>query len=520
MTTVPAALAATAVLASAGLAPTAALIGPRLIVVPLMPLTGAVIAALAATFFMAVGGSFLGWFVGLAAAGTLAAIGACVLSPGWRPRVDPAGGDTLGGLRRLGPRLTGVVGALAVLGSCIWCLRGLATPTVGFDARAVWLTRAGWLLQSHHQLLADMRVRDVVLVQSVYPPLVSAATAVAWRVTGDDSMRLGVVVIAVLNTCALAVAAFALVEAGRRVAVRSASSDGEAGAPTTAGLPVPLAPMVVGVVTAVLLVFVAFGITEPFMTNGYADPIWSLAAVGAIAYGLQLGTGRVDQGAALILVLVAGMSKNEGVVTAAGLIVLIAFRGLVGMPAAERRRRWWRPLLLGLAELAVIAAWPIVMRVIHARGLSSSNSPVNAWPDRARVTYDAMAPYLHVLVLAAPLAVVGGLALSSVRRRSGVANDGWAWAGLAWGLLAIGGAFVTGAAAIHVWLVGTVHRVTEFPALAGWWIVALWVVVASGAVSATRHQAGHRSTGAPPGAVPEFEPTVDRVGSSVPVATP
>ena len=46
--------------------------------------------------------------------------------------------------------------------------------------------------------------------------------------------------------------------------------------------------MVVGVVSAGLLVFVAFGITEPFMTNGYADPIWSLAAVGAVAYGLQL----------------------------------------------------------------------------------------------------------------------------------------------------------------------------------------------------------------------------------------
>ncbi len=77
--------------------------------------------------------------------------------------------------------------------------------------------RAGWFLQSHQQLLIKLRVRDVVLIQSAYPPLVSAATAVAWRVTGDQSMRLGVVVIALLNTCALAAAAFALVEAGRHV---------------------------------------------------------------------------------------------------------------------------------------------------------------------------------------------------------------------------------------------------------------------------------------------------------------
>ena len=49
------------------------------------------------------------------------------------------------------------------------------------------------------------------------------------------------------------------------------------------------------------------------MTNGYADPIWSLAAVGAVAYGLQLGEGRSNRGAAaLLLALVAGMSKDEG----------------------------------------------------------------------------------------------------------------------------------------------------------------------------------------------------------------
>jgi hypothetical protein len=66
-----------------------------------------------------------------------------------------------------------------------------------------------------------------------------------------------------------------------------------------------------------------------------------------------------------------------------------------------------------------------------------------------------------------------------------MANDWWAWAGLACGLLVVGGAYVTSTAAIEVWLVGTVDRVTEFPALAGWWIVAMWAVVASGALGAT-----------------------------------
>ena len=74
------------------------------------------------------------------------------------------------------------------------------------------------------------------------------------------------------------------------------------------------------------------------------------------------------------------------------------------------------------------------MRIIHARGeTSTSFSSLQDWPARARIAYDGMAPYLHVIVLAAPLAVVGGVILLRVRRRSGVANDWWAWAGLAVG---------------------------------------------------------------------------------------
>jgi hypothetical protein len=491
MTTVPAAIIGLTVLASAGLLPTVALIGLRLVTVPLLPLVGAVVAAMAATCFMALGWSFTGWFGALAAAGALIAVAHWIIRPDrrpWRGSTDP------GTRRGLWPGVVGAVGAVAILGACVWCLRGLATPTVGFDARALWLMRAGWFLQSHHQLLVDMRVRDVVLVQTPYPPLVSASTALAWSVTGNESVRLGVVIIALLNTCALAVAAFALVESARQFARRLLAADQD-GAGSSASRAValreqvPLTPLVVGIASAALLVFVAFGITEPFMTNGYADPIWSLAAVGAVAYGLQLGINRVNQGVTLILVLVAGMSKNEGVVTAVALIALVAIRGLAAMSGEERHRRWWRPILLGLAQLTAVAAWPALMRVIHARGVSMSYSPLHDMAGRARTAYDGMSPYLHVIVLAVPVAVVGGVVLSRVRRRSGVANDWWAWAGLASGLGAVGGAYVTSNASVQVWLVGTVDRVTEFPALTAWWIVAMWAVVAAGTPAATRRHA-------------------------------
>jgi hypothetical protein len=497
VSTVPATVVALAVLSGAGLVPTVALVGLRWVTVPLVPLCGSVVAGAAATCFLAVGGTFMGWFVGLSVAGVAAAAAHWVLRPGSRPFPDQV--DR--GARRAGASsIGGALGAVAILGSCVWCLRGLATPTVGFDARAVWLLRAGWFLQSHQQLLVKMRVGDVVLIQSAYPPLVSAAAAVAASVTGDQSIRLGVVVVALLNTCALAAAAFAVVEAGRRFTGRLpvVPSGGLSHAPAGAGSRVArAAPSAAGAVAAAALVFVAFGITEPFMTNGYADPLWSLAAVGAVAYGLQLGDRPPDRGATLILLLVTGMTKDEGLVTGAALIVLVGLRGLLTMTPDRRRTRWWRPVLVGGAELAVVAAWPLLIRVLDARGASSGHSPVGAMPGRARATFNGMTPYLHVVVLAAPLAIVGGLVLARVRRASGVANDGWGWAALAAGVLAIGGALVVGTGAIEPWLQSTVHRVTEFGALAGWWIVAMWAVVAAGAPASARLDgvAVHRARG-------------------------
>jgi hypothetical protein len=526
MSTVPAAVVTMLVLFAAGSFPAVALAGPRAVTVFLAPLAGSVMAGLAATFFMEWGWSFVGWFVVVAAVVALAVVALWVARPSRRPRLRPPVGSN-GGPRC---RALWLVGAVCVLVACAWSLRALATPTVGFDARAIWLLRSGWFIGSHRQLLIDFRSPDILLVQTPYPPLVSAAVAVASWLTGNTSPRLGVVVVALLNSCALVAAAFALLDAGRTVTRRlhpsSPDADGAAprgkrrvgggdiaeGEPSGSMLLVSLAPMVVAVVASVTLVFITFGITEPFFTNGYADPIWSLAAVGAVAYGLQLPITPLHQGTAVVLLLVAGLSKNEGVVTASGLALLIAVRVLFSQSGQERRRRWWRPVAVAVAELLVIGSWPAVMRLIHARGLASSYSPVRDWPMRARATYDWMAPYLHVLVLAVPIAVLGGLALSHVRRAGGLGNDGWAWAGLAGGLFAIGATFVIGTPGIVDWLEGTVHRVTEFPALAAWWIIAMWAVATS-AVPALAVIGRDPVSGSSTPAEPERE----RIGSSLDV---
>lgn len=511
MTTATDTVATMLVLSAAGCAPVLALVGLRPVAVPLLPLAGSVLSGAAAFCFLAIGGSFIGWFLGLATALALATLTWWTLRPDRRPTSARRSGDRALGKGSDGsalhvhhhlPTTVRVVAetaaALGVVGASAWCLRSLSTPIVGFDARAFWLMRAGWFLRSHQQALANFQGH--VIQQVSYPPLVSSATSVAWYVTGNHSMRLGAVVIALLNTCALAAAAWAVVQLGLMAGHRlSGSVHSEGRSATGEGFPwLCTVPVAIGVISAVFLVFIGFGVTEPFTINGYADPLWSFAAVGAVAYGLQLGNGPGDLGAAAILLAVAGLTKNEGVVIGIGLVVLVCARRFLVTPGTGHRGR---VVVGGAAGVIGIGAWPALTHLgIQLFARSPGASSLSTWPTRARLAYDGMVPHLHVIALALPVAVVGGLLLSGGRRACGVGSDWWAWAALAGGLVAIGGSYVIQSGSTALLVVTTVHRVTEYPALMAWWIIAAWAVVASGqllapeASSATAAEPERRSS--------------------------
>jgi hypothetical protein len=461
-----------AVLAAAGALPVLALVGLRWVAVPLIPLGGAVVAAVAAAATVAIGGSLMGWFVSLAAATGVIVIALWAHRRTLRPwRWGEAVGSRV-------DRLTGLAAFVGVTIAAAWSLVALRTPSVGFDARTIWMLHARWYEQGHATSLLALRDTALPFAHAAYPPLIGATVALSWVITGNHSDRFGVVVVALLNAAAAMAAAWVLVDLGRRCGRwacearrRVTAVDIRPGAGNV--------PYVVGIVTAVLLVLVAFGVAGPFATDGYADMLWAVSAVGAVGFGLVLTGRRSDLAAAAVLLAVAGLTKDEGYVTAMLIVALITLRAVISSPVGETGR-WWRPVVFGVLGVAGLGLWPLLTRLLDA-------APNTAAPGRRdgndatrlHASVVSMGAHLHVLLLAVPIAVVGMVLAGRARRTMGVGADGWTWAALIAGLGFILIVYVTGPSNIELWLLTSTHRTTIYGALLGWWVLAIWAVVGS-----------------------------------------
>jgi hypothetical protein len=283
----------------------------------------------------------------------------------------------------------------------------------------------------------------------------------------------------------------------------------------------------VGVACAVLFTLVTFGIFGSFATNGYADPLWSVAAVGAIGYGLILPPKRRNLAASAILLAVSGLTKTEGTGTAIVLAILIALRyslftasdlhqegtsSKALTPGGQRvlgsiARTKWRPIAASVAVLIGVSLWPILARLEDAtRDVNTSGSRQGTWISRAHLTLAAIAPHLHVLLVAAPVALAGGLLLRRHRKQAGLGSDVWAWLGLLGGLSVVISAYVTGPGNTAFWLLTSAHRTTMFAATAAWLIIAVWAVVAAASIVDGR-AASPQARGLPP--EPVLLPTME-----------
>ncbi len=120
----------------------------------------------------------------------------------------------------------------------------------------------------------------------------------AWLVSGSESYRLGVVMVALLNGLAIFAAASAMVELADRLII---PDDGRRRRAMIRGG---------GIVMSVVLILVAFSVGGAHVSDGLADVLWAAAAAGAVAYGLVLPCVWGNTGAALVLASVAGTTKG------------------------------------------------------------------------------------------------------------------------------------------------------------------------------------------------------------------
>jgi len=476
MSTVWAATVTMVVLGVAGALPALALGGRRGVTVALAPLVGAIDAAIAAACCLAVGGPVVAWFVFLAVGEAAAVIVRWHRKPLTNPLAHGEDRPGLAGAQGRASRVLSVGGACAVLGALAVSLLPLRAPSVGFDARTIWLLHADWFADGHRVALAALQNTALPFAHSAYPPLIGGTVALSWVLTGQRSELTGAVVIALLNACAVGAAAWTMIELGRRCGQRVAEVRGGRAASGAR----PQAPHVVAVIVAGLLVLAAFGVAGPFATNGYADLLWASAAVGAVGFGLVLPGRGNDLGAAVVLLGVAGLTKDEGIATAMAIVVLLVARACVGARRASPRRSLLHPIAGGLCGMVALGGWPVLMIALGAAPNVATLGPADGGATgRLHATFAAMWPHLHVVLLAVIVSAVGALALRLVRRATGVGNDGWAWAALVAGTAVVVAVYVTGSGDIAFWLATSVHRTTMFPAICAWWIVGTWTVVGS-----------------------------------------
>lgn len=416
----------------------------------LCPIAGSLVAALAAVLEVRFGGSLLTWFVVVSIvinAATLAAwCGPIRRRLGGVSVLHGTGADPL---RKL---LTFAVAG----GAALWPLQALRARNIGFDANAIWLLHAILLHGGHASFVAALHNPVYGYSNMDYPPLVPAAGAVGFFVSGGINLHLGIGITALLNSCGTAIlgcgVARLMPETRQwwRVAV--------------------------AVICAGSICLICFGVAGQYGVTGYADLTWAALAVSAAVYGLVLPANAHNFRVAWLCATAAALTKNEGFAVGLAILVLVLIRSTSStvMPhyvlRLARRVPWILPSL----------SWTIVMYSfgVHDaffQGGAPSETPFS----RISPTLNAAWTYLHIGPVAVLVALVGAAFLRPTLSSISAANPAWFWAALAIGLGLLFGTYIFGSLEIHYWLGSSISRTMIFPQIALYAELAIWLMVAA-----------------------------------------
>jgi hypothetical protein len=426
----------------------------------LAPLIGAAMAAIAAEIELGVGGTMVLWYV-------VVAVTVNVLAAAW----------WLAFGRRTGwpgpPWYWSLITVVAVLAALAYPLTALRVPIIGRDPNSIWLTHALFIAGGHHALVAGLKNPVYTFDNPDYPPLVPAASALAFAFYGMGDLHLSVDMTVLLTACALGVLGAAIT-----MAAEKSRPVTRAGAAAAAGA----------------ICLVGFAISGKFTISGYTDLLWATVAAAAVILGLVLPRSQQNLCLAWICAVAASLTKNEGLTTALIILILIAFRyrpitlpwrGPASAGSASVSRPSVSRFILGWAERAafvIVPALPGLASAGLARRLGLQNAffGANAHPAlaaRASATITAMEPYLRVVLVAMVITLAGCVVLNADRRRAGFGNPAWLWVGWVLSLGAIVATYVFGTLELSLWLKNSVNRTTIFAQLVLYAYIAVWLVI-------------------------------------------
>ena len=223
---------------------------------------------------------------------------------------------------------------------------------------------------------------------------------------------------------------------------------------------------------------VGFAVSGVFEIQGYADLLWAAAAVGAVIWGLVLPQSAQALGVAWICAVVASLTKNEGLVTAIAVLVLIALRYRPLTRPVLAARRWAERAAFVTVPALPGLAWAGLAHLIGLHNpffrSTSPESPVT----RAGATVAGMAAHLAVAPVDLAVLLVGCWFLRRDRERARLGNPAWLWAACLGSLAIMFGTYMLGGLEIHNWLAASVNRTTIFAQVLLYADLAIWLVIA------------------------------------------
>ena len=424
----------------------------------LAPLVTGVQCSVAAVAMVVVGGPFAVWVAGTTVVAW--AIAVPLLRRGRRRRPLPT--LTLGDL------------AVMYVPLLLPALLVIRYP-VNWDPRSIWWFHATWIDAGSGPFRDALGNPALVYSHPDYPPLAPATIAGAWTVTGGTGLWVAQVVSTVLTLSALAMLAY-----------------------TVRHLVPTVRPMVARLV-ALGVALSLWSLADYGVAGGYVDHLWSAALAAAVVLLFIGGTvvapgGRSGDEApggelalAVVLMVVAAVTKNEGLVAVAMVAVLFTIRARHQL----RRAAWvWVPVAAGMA-------WSVIGRSFGAASDLASSPRITqliegdlAPLERVGPTVSSLRDYVGWALLGAlVVSLIGVAALRRRRRELGLVSVIWPWLVVAGFAVVLIATYVISPYDLGWHLITSADRVGVLLVLVCLSIVASWVLVAL-APSGGRRPAG------------------------------